>query len=186
RGTAASPYVGQERQPHPPAKHSRGSANRRRRAPKRLPLQGVYSDYSSTYPHLFTIYKSRDSTDAFPPGQAKETHRKHLGPSLASNAPGRKWCQAQNSFFHWRKAANTLAGSLTRLPRYLFADATTAGRVTRTKGLVAFSRPMVEGRVGRLSRRSCASLASRSSSAALSGSTAFANPILASVYSWPQ
>jgi hypothetical protein len=58
----------------------------------------------------------------------------------------------QNWFFHCLNAANTPAGSLTRLPRYLFADSTTAGRVTRKNGLVAFSRPIVEGRVGRLSR----------------------------------
>src|SRR6266850_8378160 len=53
----------------------------------------------------------------------------------------------QNWFFHWRSAANTPAGSLTRLPRYLFADSMTAGRATRRKGLVAFSRAIVEGSV---------------------------------------
>src|SRR5215831_12572526 len=94
--------------------------------------------------------------------------------------------RGQNSFFHWRSAANTLAGSLTRLPRYLLAEATTAGRVTRTKGLVAFSRAIVDGRVGRFSRLRRESLASRSSSAAFSGSTALAKPMFASVYSWPQ
>src|SRR3981189_437304 len=96
------------------------------------------------------------------------------------NARRHDWCQLDQSwFFHWRSAANTPTGSLTRLPRYLFADSMTAGRFTRKNGLVAFSRPIVDGSVGRLSRLARASVTSRSSSAGLSGSTGLANPMLA-------
>src|SRR5713226_4326105 len=135
------------------------------------------------------LRKSRDGSQACPAGQASSrfgktfstgmhrASRVHITHDRARGFIHRNW------FFHWRSAAKTPAGSLTRLPRYLFADSITAGRVTRTNGLVAFSRPIVEGSVGRLSRRSCASVRSRSSREALSGSTALANPMFASVYS---
>src|SRR2546427_4669575 len=120
-------------------------------------------------------------------GDSEGLFTRYPGARGANNARQRDWCQLdQNWFFHWRSAANTPAGSLTRLPRYLFADSMTAGRFTRRNGLVARSRPIVEGNVGRFSRRRRASLASRSSSAELSGSTALANPMFARVYSCPQ
>src|SRR5882672_12246264 len=90
----------------------------------------------------------------FPCGSSKWTIEKDFSQTVSAiNARRREPCQLdQNWFFHWRSAANTPAGSLTRLPRYLFADSMTAGRFTRKNGLVAFSRPIVEGSVGRLSR----------------------------------
>src|SRR5207253_3710740 len=94
--------------------------------------------------------------------------------------------ERQNRFFQSRIAANTLTGSATRAPRYLFADSTTAGSRQRKNGLVAFSSASVLGNVGLPASRSLRSRASRAVSASLSGSTAFAKPMLASVYSWPQ
>src|SRR6266571_532484 len=104
------------------------------------------------------LRKSRDSSQACLAGQASSrfgktfstgmhrASRVHITHDRASGFIHRNW------FFHWRSAAKTPAGSLTRLPRYLFADSMTAGVVTRRKGLVAFSRPIVEGNVGRRSR----------------------------------
>src|SRR5437762_4520013 len=110
----------------------------------------------------FFICKSRDSTHGSRVGQASWRFRRTFSACRPNNAPGRKRCQLiQNWFFHCRNAANTPAGSLTRLPRYLFADSMTAGRITRRNGLVAFSRAIVAGTDGRLSPRERASAVPR-------------------------
>jgi len=63
---------------------------------------------------------------------------------------------------------------------------TMAGSVTRRKGLVAFSWPMVDGSVGWSRARNSCTAVSSSASRRLSGSAALANLMLARVYSWPQ
>src|SRR2546421_4817635 len=64
----------------------------------------------------FFNFKSRDSTHGSRVGQASWRFRRTFSACRPNNAPGRKRCQLiQNWFFHCRNAANTPAGSLTRL-----------------------------------------------------------------------
>src|SRR6185436_4586960 len=59
-----------------------------------------------------------------------------------------------NSFFHWRIAANTAASSCSAPPPWVRTARATPGRRVRRKGLIRFSRSMVDGRVGRFWARS--------------------------------
>src|SRR5262249_22219794 len=86
----------------------------------------------------------------------------------------------QDLFLRSRISANTFHAGLPASP----TDFATSGTSARRNGFAAFSAPMVDGMVGSRAARSLSTSVSRARSAALSGSTVLAKPILALVYSW--
>src|SRR6185436_5222661 len=92
----------------------------------------------------------------------------------------------QKAFFQARISAKTSTGSESLRSAWRSAEATTSGSAQRRNGLVASSSPIVEGSVGTPCARLASSRDLRSTSARLPGSTASANLMFASVYSWPQ
>ena len=89
-------------------------------------------------------------------------------------------------FFHSRIAANTRTGSETRVPRYLLTESTTAGSVQRRKGIgrLLLAHRARHGRLAGRAQFAVAALARGERGVARL--YAFAKPMFASVYSWPQ